>query len=53
MSNCPVSNCPSTMWEQAEWCKTVARCKLHDLCNITHDFVVISKHCTFTSTFEK
>ena len=30
--------------------KTVVRCKLCNLHIITHGFVVISKHCTFTST---
>ena len=30
--------------------KTVVRCKLCNLYNITRDFVVISKCCTFTST---
>ena len=32
-------------------CKSVARCKLCNLYNITHDFVDISKCSTFTSTF--
>ena len=33
-------------------CKTVVRCKLCNLYNITHDYVVISK-CFTSSTFEK
>ena len=32
-------------------CNTVARYKLCNLYNITHDFVIISKCCTFTSNF--
>ena len=51
VSFCLVSLCHGIFFYRQSGCKTVAICKMCNLCHITHGFVVISKCCTFMSTF--